>query len=590
MNDPLEYYQKHLENYKTNVNRLYKKMTALSVFRLIVFVLTIVGIYVMFGQWQITVAIAIIGIVLFLYLLLKYNDAKSEKLFNEALVKINKEEINIASGDFYNRNDGLQFQDPTHFYSLDIDLFGRGSFFQFINRTTIHEGTQELTDALKANNIKDIVSRQEAIKELSSKPEWRQFYAAKSSLVQVETPTIQIIKWLKNHQSFLPKFATRLTMIFSTISILIFGLIYFNIITHQAIIGYWLLLGLGISSIYVKKINALSSNTDKVKDTFRQYALLLDLIEDESFSSELLQQKQQQIQQEGKKASVIFTELSKALDALDNRNNFISAIFGNGLFLSDIKNSFHIEQWIKEHANKVDEWFEVVSFFDAYNSLGNFVFNHPDFVFPNIVEKGTVIKADHLGHPLLKKEKRVDSDLRIDNEQFFIVTGANMAGKSTFLRTVSLHIVMANVGLPVCAKSSYYSPVKLITSMRTTDSLTDDSSYFFSELTRLKYIVDAIQLEPYFIVLDEILKGTNSTDKAIGSRKFVEKLVASHATGIIATHDLSLCEIEKELDEVKNYYFDAEIINDELYFDYKLKEGICKNMNASFLLKKMNIV
>ena len=149
---------------------------------------------------------------------------------------------------------------------------------------------------------------------------------------------------------------------------------------------------------------------------------------------------------------------------------------------------------------------------------------------------------------------------------------------------------MANVGLPVCASSSEYNPVKLITSMRTSDSLTDDSSYFFSELTRLKFIVDAIQKESYFIILDEILKGTNSTDKAIGSRKFVEKLVASKATGIIATHDLSLCEIEKELEEVKNYYFDAEIINDELHFDYTFKAGVCKNMNASFLLKKMEIV
>jgi len=590
MNHPLEYYQKHLEIYKAQVSQLYKKMTALSLYRLLVFVLAVFGIYYMFGQWQIAVLIAVVGIALFLYLLSKYNDIKAEWRFNEALVKINEEEISIASGDFHNRKDGLEFQDPTHFYSLDIDLFGRGSFFQFMNRTTIREGSEGLANALKANDIEDIVSRQDAIKELSSKPEWRQFYTAKSSFVHVETPAKQIITWLKSHQSFLPKTVKWLPLLFSIVSILIFGLIFFNIITNQAIIGYWLLLGLGISGIYVKKINALSANTDKVKDTFRQYALLLDLIEDESFSSELLQQKQQQIQQEGKKASAIFTELSKALDALDNRNNLISAIFGNGLFLTDIKNSYRIEQWIEEHANKVAEWFEVVSFFDAYNSLGNFAFNHPDFVFPEILQKGTVIKAEHLGHPLLKKEKRVDSDVTIDNEQFFIVTGANMAGKSTFLRTISLHIVMANVGLPVCAKSSSYSPVKLITSMRTSDSLTDDSSYFFSELTRLKYIVDAIQLEPYFIVLDEILKGTNSTDKAIGSRKFVEKLVASHATGIIATHDLSLCAIEKELDEVKNYYFDAEIINDELYFDYKFKEGICKNMNASFLLKKMNIV
>ena len=202
----------------------------------------------------------------------------------------------------------------------------------------------------------------------------------------------------------------------------------------------------------------------------------------------------------------------------------------------------------------------------------------------------SVIKAKDLGHPLLDKTKRITSDVAINDQEFFIVTGANMAGKSTFLRTISLHIVMANTGLPVCATSSTYAPVKLITSMRTSDSLTDDSSYFFSELTRLKFIVDEIDKEPHFIILDEILKGTNSTDKAIGSRKFVEKLVAGNATGIIATHDLSLCAISEELSDVKNYYFDAEIVNNELYFDYKLKPGICENMNASFLLKKMEIV
>jgi len=268
----------------------------------------------------------------------------------------------------------------------------------------------------------------------------------------------------------------------------------------------------------------------------------------------------------------------------------ISAIFGNGFFLWDIMQSYKVEAWIQEYAHKVDDWFEVVSFFDGYNTLGNFAFNHPTYIFPEILDTNKETQVVELGHPLLDASKRIDNDFNINHKQFYIITGANMAGKSTFLRTISLHIVMANVGLPVCAKQSSYSPVKLITSMRTSDSLTDDSSYFFSELTRLKFIVDKIAQEPYFIVLDEILKGTNSTDKAIGSRKFVEKLVATDATGIIATHDLSLCEISKELDAVKNYYFDAEIVNDELHFDYTFKEGICQNMNASFLLKKMNIV
>ena len=259
--------------------------------------------------------------------------------------------------------------------------------------------------------------------------------------------------------------------------------------------------------------------------------------------------------------------------------------------LWDIRQTYYIEQWIKTYTNTVEDWFEVVTFFDAYNSLGNYAFNHQSFSYPEITDKGSTILAKDLGHPLLNSEKRINSDLQLDKEQFFIVTGANMAGKSTFLRTVALHIVMANVGLPICALESKYRPIKLITSMRTTDSLTDDSSYFFSELTRLKFVVDTIEERSnYFVILDEILKGTNSTDKAIGSRKFVEKLVKLNATGIIATHDLSLTEIETELKAVKNYYFDAEIINDELYFDYKLKLGVCQNMNASFLLKKMEIV
>ncbi len=589
MDSPLSYYKQYLEKYQSEAQRLFKKMTALSMLRLSVFLITGFGIYFTFQYWQVAIVIAIAGLVVFVYLLSKYTDIKSQRNFNKALVKINEEEIKIASGDFYERDKGLQFQDPTHFYSLDIDLFGRGSFFQFINRTTINEGTLKLADALKANNVDAIKLRQEAIKELSSKPKWRQYYSATSSLVEVETPAKSIISWLQNYQSFLPKTMRWLPIIFVICAIGIFGLTALNFLNPE-FVGYWLLIGLGVTGVYVKKTNVLSSNTDRVKDTFRQYALLLDLIENETFTSELLQQKQQQIQLDTEKASHIFKGLSKSLDALDNRNNIIGAIFGNGLFLTDIKNGYNIEKWIEQYHTKVTDWFEVVSFFDAYNSLGNFAFNKPDFIYPEIQEKGAVISANSLGHPLLDKSKRVDSDLTIKNEQFFIVTGANMAGKSTFLRTVSLHIVMANVGLPICAKSSKYSPVKLITSMRTTDSLTDDSSYFFSELTRLKYIVDAIQKEPYFIVLDEILKGTNSTDKAIGSRKFVEKLVASNATGIIATHDLSLCEIEQELEDVKNYYFDAEIINDELHFDYKLKVGICQNMNASFLLKKMDIV
>lgn len=589
MDNPNHYYQQNIERYQAEASALHKKTTLLSTLRIVVFLLTANGIYMTFSNWKIAAGIAFVGILIFVFLLSRYTDVKAQRQLKKALIAINQTEIDISKGSFHDRNQGLTYQDPLHYYSLDIDLFGRGSFFQFINRTVIDEGTEKLAKALTANAVDGIEQRQEAIKELASKQEWRQLYSATASLIKVETPAQTIITWLKNHNMFLPKAMKWIPMAFLGGTITLLALFFFEILGPN-FLGYWLFFGLGITAIYVKRINELSVHTGKVKDTFKQYALLLNQIENETFTSELLKAKQKQIQSEAQQASLIFNKFSKALDALDNRNNFISAIFGNGYFISDLKNSYKVEQWLKDYKDKVEDWFEVVSFFDAYNSLGNYAFNHPQYVFPSITNDKNVINAIGLGHPLLKTEKRVVNDLVIENEQFFIVTGANMAGKSTFLRTVSFHIVMANVGLPVCATSSNYNPVKLITSMRTSDSLTDDSSYFFSELTRLKFIVDAIQEESYFIILDEILKGTNSTDKAIGSRKFVEKLVASNATGIIATHDLSLCDIESELEDVKNYYFDAEIIDDELHFDYTFKNGVCKNMNASFLLKKMQIV
>jgi hypothetical protein len=589
MDKSIPFYKTQLEKHQTEVSAIKKQLLLYSMLRLTIFLVAGIAIYVVLPNWKIAIAIGVLGLALFIFLLSKYTTKKERRELHKSLVHINTEELKIASGDFHHRNTGEQFQDPIHFYSLDIDLFGKGSFFQYINRANSSEGELQLAHALKANNVSHIEDRQEAIKELSNKTEWTQLYAGTASLIKTETPASTIIKWLKTHQTFIPKFMTWAIWLFALVSVTLLALAIIETISIS-FFGYWIFVGLVITGIYLKNINTLALNADKTKDTFRQYASLLLQIENETFTSQLLQEKQAKIQSEGKKASAIFSEFSKHLDALDNRNNLFGAILGNGYLLLDIKNAYKVEQWISTYATKVEDWFEVVSFFDAYNSLGNYAFNHQEQNYPKISVENDIINAKDLGHPLLDKTKRVNSDVTIRNKEFFIVTGANMAGKSTFLRTISLHIVMSNIGLPVCVSSSTYSPVKLITSMRTSDSLTDDSSYFFSELTRLKFIVDAIDKEPYFIILDEILKGTNSTDKAIGSRKFVEKLVAGNATGIIATHDLSLCEISEELNEVKNYYFDAEIVNDELYFDYKFKKGICQNMNASFLLKKMEIV
>jgi len=589
MNHLFTHYNNQITTYKTKLSTVKKQLFVSSMLRLSIFVLAAIGLYLVIGNTKLVLALVLGTIILFLFLVSRHSDLqyKRDKLL--ALIKINETEVDVLQRKFYHLPKGDNFKDASHYYSQDIDLFGKASFYQYCNRTALQQGSDTLAGIFTANSIDGIPKKQEAIKELAEKIAWRQEFSAIATLVKTEISYKSIIKWLENYTFFIPGIMKLLPIVFSLLSGVLMALYYFNIIPGIALL-VWFLVGLGITGIYFKKINTLSAHAGQIQTTFHQYQKLILEIEKIEFSSTLLQEQKAYILSGEKKTSTVLKEFSKILSALDQRNNMLFGFFANGFLLWDLKQCYKIEKWVQNNGSSVEQWFKTIAFFDGYNSLGNFSFNHPSYNFPEISTNETILKSEGAGHPLLDSKKSILNDLEVGKEQFFIITGANMAGKSTFLRTVSLQIVMANVGLPVCAKKVSYSPIKLITSMRTADSLTDDESYFFSELKRLKFVVDEILKDKYFIVLDEILKGTNSTDKAIGSRKFVEKLVKSKSTGIIATHDLSLCEIVDELPQVKNHYFDAEIIDDELHFDYKFKNGICKNMNASFLLKKMKIV
>ncbi|CAM3536179.1 MutS-related protein [Zobellia roscoffensis] len=583
------FYNGEIEKYTKELSQVKKLLFASSMLRLAIFVAAGFAVYLTFGDTKWVLGVVLVTIVLFLFLVTRHSGLQYKRDRLLALLNINQTELKVLDRDFHDLPEGDEFKDPLHYFSQDIDLFGRGSFFQYANRTALKQGAETFAGLFKANNIDNIKEKQEAIKELGKMPQWRQNFSAIASLTQAEGKTDAIVNWLDKYVPFIPKVMRYLPYVFSGVSVLLFVL-YFMDFVPESMLVLWLVVGMGITGIYTKKITSLGGDASKVQSTFQQYNKLLTLIEDTEFKSDYLKELRSNVLRDQEKTSLIIAQFSKQLNSLDKNNNIIYLFLGNGFFLRTLTHCYEIEKWIAKHGDFVEKWFDTIAFFDAYNSLGNFAFNHPEYTFPNINSDAVILKSTGAGHPLLNPEKSVLNDFEIDREQFFIVTGANMAGKSTFLRTVSLQIVMANVGLPLCAKQVDYSPIKLITSMRTTDSLTDDESYFFSELKRLKFIVDEIQNDRYFIVLDEILKGTNSTDKAEGSRKFVERLVASRSTGIIATHDLSLCEVADTLPQVENHYFDAEIINNELHFDYKFKDGICQNMNASFLLKKMEIV
>ena len=587
---PQSFYNKKKEDSAAELKRLKRISFSLSMLRLTVFIAITLSFYFFWGAFELIGIIGAIGFVLFLFLVSRYADIKNKQRYFQKLVEINQLELDVLNGDFSKLQTGNEFIYEEHHYNQDIDLFGDGSLFQHINRTETANGKRTLAHWLNSNQIDHIQLKQEAIQELSKKTTWRQHFKATAALVETEVPSNSVVKWINEYVPFVPSLFTYLPIIFSLFSLSVFGLYGFGVIPSSYLL-YWLLVGIFISGFYVKRITKLYNTANQVKDTFAQYAKLLEAVEKEKFESNLLKAEQEKIKTEGLNASDVLKNLSKQIDYLGNRNNMIFAPLANGFFLWDLYYSRKIELWLNKFDHSVSNWFSAIETFDAMSSMANYAFNHPEYIYPQISgDERTVLSSKELAHPLLDANKVVRNGIEINKEDFFIITGANMAGKSTFLRTVALNLVIANCGLPVSAVSFVYTPIKLISSMRTSDSLQNDESYFFSELKRLKFIVDEMKTDAYFIILDEILKGTNSKDKAEGSQKFVEKLVASNSTGLIATHDLSLCQLAEKLPQVQNYYFDADIVDDELYFDYTFKIGICQNMNASFLLKKMEIV
>lgn len=251
-----------------------------------------------------------------------------------------------------------------------------------------------------------------------------------------------------------------------------------------------------------------------------------------------------------------------------------------------------LEKWKQINEKNLDNWFATIGYFEAMNSLANLSFNNPDWKFPVIGKENTIIEGTSIGHPLIPPSKRVTNDVKIDHlSEIMLVTGSNMAGKSTYLRSIGVNMVLAMCGASVCASWFCMTPMLVVSSMRITDNLAESTSTFYAELKKLKVIIDKVNKgDKIFILLDEILRGTNSIDRHTGSMALLKQLIKQKAVGIIATHDVELAELEKQYPEnILNYHFDVQVNNEELYFDYKLKTGVCTSMNASILMKKIGI-
>jgi len=513
------------------------------------------------------------------------------------LIDINQMELNALQNDYSAFDPGLEFVNHDHPYTHDLDIFGKNSLFQCINRTATIFGKNRLADYfINAYQLKDeIKKRQEAVSELSENVTFRQqvrliFFGQNIT----ETDRSAWNEWLQSSEKLKHPFMMKTLVIalpVLTISAIILASL--DIIVYQIPV-ILVLLQFFFVTIYGWLTRKVHTDVTSKFSIIGKYAQFLELIENTNFTSPYLKDIKARLSNtDSRSPSQIIRGLSKLMNMLDTNLNLLASSVMNGLFMFNLHLLLAVEKWKNEHRDLIPQWFEVIAEIDALSSLANFARNNPGYEYPKPVTGEFSLKAINMGHPLIPKQDCVTNSIEIKGwNQFCIITGANMSGKSTFLRTVGTNYILAMMGAPVFAEEFTFYPIELHSSIRTSDSLAKNESYFYAELKRLKEIIGELEKgHQKLILLDEILKGTNSTDKQTGSIALIRQLLKYKLAGMFATHDLKLGELINHYPEsIKNLCFEIEIVNDQMQIDYKLHEGICKNLNATFLMKNMGIL
>ncbi len=590
----VEFYMSHQETYQKKVSAVSIKIRQFAWYRLFSFLLIFVPLIIWgWNGWQ-TVLPSLIFAFLFFFLVKKNIQFEKQKRAYQVLEKISTDELLALEHQFSHFENGKDFLNPAHFNSYDLDLFGEGSLFQFLNRTSTQGGRQKLAGWLQNAflNKAEIKQRQEAVRELSSQPEWRLNFLAKGHLFRESSEMSgEIMRWSETELDFNHPARTKWLLIIipsltlTAAAYALFGGSYFWLVLLAFV--QWNLI-----FFWRKKVAQYFDYFGRKSELLEKYMQLVHIIEEGEYNAAFLKELQRKVIKPHK-ASHVFRQLKTLVHQFEFRQNIVVTILLNSLLLWDIRCTYNLWNWHRKNHKKLAAWLDVIAETDALISLANLAYNQPEFTFPEIHEGGFTLQANQLGHPLIHPSKRVDNDFTVDGwGKVLIVTGANMAGKSTFLRTVGVNLILGRIGAPVCAKNMVITPVKIYTNMRTTDSLLKDESYFFAELKRIKTVLDRLQNgERIFVILDEMLKGTNSVDKLNGSRKLIKKLLELKAVALIATHDLKISEMEEEYPQmVYNKCFEIKLEGDEMIFDYLLKDGATKTMNATFLMKKMGII
>jgi len=542
-------------------------------------------------------AAALAVLLVFAFLVRRQGRLEKQREDGRAFLRVNENEVEILETGRNMYADGGEFEDGKHAYTSDLDVFGDRSLFALLNRCATRLGVLRLAEWLdRAASKTDIIARQEASAEIAADMAWSQALQAKL-LFNLDRKPPEPKAFLERYfgdaalpfgNGFMRLYVPAAPFLLLAGALCsLFVLPVWEYVSALALVHlFWTLSQAG-------KVGLFSSRVDRIGSVLAGYAEAVEMIEIRDFAAAMNRKWQAELMPDGVKTSDAFRRLSALIGNLDTRNNILAGALLNMLMLWDFRYVMKITDWKRKHADDILVAFDAVAVFEALNSLAVLRRNHPDWAVPELQDSAVAgkIRALDIAHPLIRPAASVPNDYAGDGHAIALITGSNMAGKSTFLRTIGTNAVLAYAGAVTCARSFALPIYRLVSYMRIKDSLSESTSTFKAELDRVKLILDTVAADgDSFVLVDEMLRGTNSVDKYRGSRAIIQKLIALGGKGIIATHDLQLASLAAEHPgKVANYHFDIQVRDGEMLFDYKLKPGECTVFNASMLLRGIGV-
>lgn len=485
---------------------------------------------------------------------------------------------------------GERFNDPHHIYASDLDLFGRGSLFELLSTARTRMGEETLANWLLAPAaISEIAERNSAIRELRNQLDLREDLAVLGEDAGVGVHPEALLRWAEAPGGMRPGWLRLVSVVLCILAIagaLIWA--HWDLATPLIVI----LIIEGVLTYRQKsRIEEGLLSSEHVSRDLTLLSGLLARVEGHTFSAPRLQLLQQELLSHGIKSSEAIRRLKTIVDLSDSRESMIVAALDIPLMYS-VQVAFAADRWRRAHGHAVRAWLRAIGEIEALLSLSTYSYEHPGDPFPELVEGAPCFDAKDVQHPLIPSRTCIPNDISLSStSRVLLVSGSNMSGKSTLLRTVGINVVLAMAGAPVRAQGLRLTPLQVGASIRINDSLQEGSSRFYSEITRLRKLFDAAGGGlPLLFLLDELLQGTNSSDRRIGAEGVLAAFLKRGAIGFITTHDLALAEIGHTLDgHLHNVHFQEEFANGRLFFDYKLREGVVTKSNGLALMRSIGL-